>query len=516
MDADNHETGRIENAFLSDIVAHPEDDSPRLIFADWLEDHGEVERAEFIRVQCQAAQLRAGDPLWLTLQDRADDLLAEHEWEWLGPADGLYNWDWRRGFVEKVSVAATANLEPARPQFERHPVREAGFSTPSWDLEKMVATPFLERMERMVFGVPNDESEHRRYQELLLELLASSRLGRLLGLDLGGGSPEGLLATLARQPSLPPLTVLRVEKRLTEEDAIALGSPTLVGLTDVGGFDGMDSAALARLLLTPDRWTGLGLGWEGLAASDLAGLADCPKLQRLVLRWPGDSILSLPPSLEHLEINSVEGEGPRPGVLARSLVGVRLRHLEYRWEPIGQPPDGGDWQELQELLTTVSAPVVDLTLTDFVTDPLPELTRLAGLGSLRSLTLETDVSDAGVEALAGCEELTGLSTLDLGSCISSARLHVLAKAPWLRGLRSFRLHGSAIGDDATVTFLESPLLSRLFSLEMLEAEIGLKTVEFLTGWPGLRRLRRLNLLFNRLPAEAGERLRPHFGRRLSC
>ena len=43
----------MEAGFLADIAAHPEDDAPRLIFADWLEDHGQPERAELIRLQCR-------------------------------------------------------------------------------------------------------------------------------------------------------------------------------------------------------------------------------------------------------------------------------------------------------------------------------------------------------------------------------------------------------------------------------------------------------------------------------
>jgi uncharacterized protein (TIGR02996 family) len=34
-----------ETAFLRDILEHPDDDTPRLIFADWLEDNGDPERA---------------------------------------------------------------------------------------------------------------------------------------------------------------------------------------------------------------------------------------------------------------------------------------------------------------------------------------------------------------------------------------------------------------------------------------------------------------------------------------
>lgn len=40
-----------ETGFLDDIAANPDLDGPRLIFADWCEDNGQVERAEFIRMQ---------------------------------------------------------------------------------------------------------------------------------------------------------------------------------------------------------------------------------------------------------------------------------------------------------------------------------------------------------------------------------------------------------------------------------------------------------------------------------
>ena len=54
----------IEQAFLADIIAHPDDDAPRLIYADWLEENGQPERGEFIRLQIKLATLpgRRGRP----------------------------------------------------------------------------------------------------------------------------------------------------------------------------------------------------------------------------------------------------------------------------------------------------------------------------------------------------------------------------------------------------------------------------------------------------------------------
>jgi uncharacterized protein (TIGR02996 family) len=44
------------DAFLREILDHPDDDATRLRFADWLEENGEPARAEFIRVQCEWAK----------------------------------------------------------------------------------------------------------------------------------------------------------------------------------------------------------------------------------------------------------------------------------------------------------------------------------------------------------------------------------------------------------------------------------------------------------------------------
>ncbi|MBY0515104.1 MAG: TIGR02996 domain-containing protein [Gemmataceae bacterium] len=41
-----------EPALLRAICSHPGDDTPRLVFADWLEERGQPERAEFIRDCC--------------------------------------------------------------------------------------------------------------------------------------------------------------------------------------------------------------------------------------------------------------------------------------------------------------------------------------------------------------------------------------------------------------------------------------------------------------------------------
>ena len=43
-----------EAAFLTAIAANPEDDTARLVYADWLQDRSDP-RAEYVRLEVQAA-----------------------------------------------------------------------------------------------------------------------------------------------------------------------------------------------------------------------------------------------------------------------------------------------------------------------------------------------------------------------------------------------------------------------------------------------------------------------------
>ena len=56
-----------EDPFLLSIAENKNDDFPRLVFADWLEEKGQEERAEFIRVQIELSKL--GNPLLVYLQN---------------------------------------------------------------------------------------------------------------------------------------------------------------------------------------------------------------------------------------------------------------------------------------------------------------------------------------------------------------------------------------------------------------------------------------------------------------
>jgi uncharacterized protein (TIGR02996 family) len=130
-----------EQAFLADIRDHPEDDTPRRIFADWLEERGkpgDADRAEFICAQLALASGReaTANDVALTkerrteLQARADALLKAHRQAWMPPLraimPGLRDEDvtFARGFPSGVTLRSVESLEHAARLASIAPLQE--------------------------------------------------------------------------------------------------------------------------------------------------------------------------------------------------------------------------------------------------------------------------------------------------------------------------------------------------------------------------------------------------------
>src|SRR5437588_3706822 len=94
-----------EMAFRQAIIDNPDDDTRRLIFADWLEERGDP-RAEFIRVQCELARLPDDDERRWELEGREDELLNRYSGAWqnadLGEDGARLRAEFHRGFVEML------------------------------------------------------------------------------------------------------------------------------------------------------------------------------------------------------------------------------------------------------------------------------------------------------------------------------------------------------------------------------------------------------------------------------
>src|SRR5207249_4566878 len=101
-----------EDAFLRAVAEQPADDGPRLVYADWLEEQGDADRAAFIRAQCELARLAPDDPRAEELALAAQDLLTARLGDWLDPFKSfLGEPQFRRGFLEAAEVRHTDAAE---------------------------------------------------------------------------------------------------------------------------------------------------------------------------------------------------------------------------------------------------------------------------------------------------------------------------------------------------------------------------------------------------------------------
>lgn len=148
------------DALLSAILAEPDEDTPRLAYADWLDEVGgekNCARAELIRVQIELNQIPKGARNY-DLEAREKFLLETHREAWLGPLQaegqplrrGMAHGLFRRGFVEVVWMQAGWFIEWAEVLFARVPARELRVTkTAIEELAALVASPYFPRLNTL-------------------------------------------------------------------------------------------------------------------------------------------------------------------------------------------------------------------------------------------------------------------------------------------------------------------------------------------------------------------------------
>jgi uncharacterized protein (TIGR02996 family) len=209
--------------FIRAVLEHPEDDGPRLVFADWLDERGDP-RGAFIRIQCELERLPEADPNRRVLGERAEELRALHEAEWFGRWLKQVKPTWRRGFVHAVACRPTVWLSRAADLLTEHPVREATLT--DWgpipiDRERALSrrlarhapTGQLHRLQLAEFYLNSDDARIYIKGGALAGLREFEvNDGTSLGLDaLRGGWPTVRVTTTVPPPAPP------------EEDAESVG-----------------------------------------------------------------------------------------------------------------------------------------------------------------------------------------------------------------------------------------------------------------------------------------------------
>lgn len=109
-----------EKSFLDAIIAQPDDEALRLVFADWLEENADEEgrdRATLIRLQIQSDKLKPRSRPRQRLEREARTLLKKYDATWVQPIREEYQvWDlvFRAGYLYQVTTGATRFIERAK------------------------------------------------------------------------------------------------------------------------------------------------------------------------------------------------------------------------------------------------------------------------------------------------------------------------------------------------------------------------------------------------------------------
>lgn len=82
-----------DDVFLQAIIENPDEDTLRLRYADYLAGHGQSDRAEFIRIQCELMRMPMTDPRQGNLESRAWGMREDCEGRWLGQCGLPMTWE---------------------------------------------------------------------------------------------------------------------------------------------------------------------------------------------------------------------------------------------------------------------------------------------------------------------------------------------------------------------------------------------------------------------------------------
>ncbi len=443
-----------EAALLAAIRANPDEDTPRLVYADWLDEQdgqSNTARAEYIRLEIQFAR-DFPERRWSKAKDearkRARQLFAKHRNEWFPELYGRKNIlrggrgypDLARGFPYRLLCESGKLLEVGEWLMQLAPITEVEFrSLDDSGLQRLVKSPWV-----------------RGFRDL----------------NLSGYSNAPNWALLADCPYFPEL----------------------VEIVPYGGY--LDTAGAARIAAANPfpklrRFT----VWMNIDADGLAAL------------FGGTAFTGL----HELKLSAHTSGSPIPGVkgVCESHALRALKSFDMSWHPTpnltAMLTTSTFWHGLEEL-DLLRNDLGDKDLTQFLNTP----------SQLRRLELDDNkITTKGAKFLAEHPALANITTLDLSrNAIGNAGLAALVNSPHARNLQRLEISTCGIGLPGITALAESPHMANLRELVMHSNEVGLPGIRALCASPHLRGL--TYLYFGRTTATGKKELRARFGQSVSC
>lgn len=458
---------------------NPADDTSRLILADWLEENGQPQRAEYVRLQL----LSKGNvyPNWYPGQvvDKARELRLQKKnvrlWTNASLHDGT---DWFHfdnnaggpaGRFERGTIRLYCALTELPSVFERLPNNAIPWLE-HLDFGGFEKTDALETVLRMPemhaftsFGVSSAEAAEAGPVPDVDWLDQK----HIRSLDLNGNGTGPVCSRLATASALRPFKLsVSPDPNDTEGWRSLMNSPVLSEVRSYSNSVLADSPVLATLARAPHlaRLERLSLDLFDFyySAESLTALFNSPNLTNLAdLRVIGFS-------------GPVHGIGP---AIAESKVIRKLQTLDLGFNVVST----------EDAVVLACSPALD---------------------NLRSLSFSSGaITDAGVVALADSPHLCRLEILDL-SCtgISDVALTAIANSPNLRKLRRLYVCRCAFTERGVRALASSPFLTELEDLDLALNSLAEGVLDALASSTTLGNLRSLRIGNNNVHADSFARL----------
>jgi uncharacterized protein (TIGR02996 family) len=527
----------MSSALLASILASPDDDLPRLVYADWLDENGDPARAEFIRTQIELANLPDHDPRYRQLEDREHELLSEHEAGWISDLPSrVHEWEWRRGFVDEVAGDSWQLTQLSGDISTTHPVGRvrcigprAGYGVHPLD---WLDSPWPKELRRFavtnadfhsdVLAVFLNAAEPQHMVEL--EYVYCGSLPELAGLFQFNCLKQQLRTLRAGGRPTNPVPAQWYGDVDTADLCRALRESPLAHLTC---FDaGITSDGLRHLLAAPfaGRLKHLDISDNPIAPDAYRAFEQChPNMRLDKLDVSGTPLagISLEPllaarsleALTKLEMNGCGSARRNMEVLSRSAFWNQATELRAHSGTIPA-------STLEPLCQSAGPPglrLLDLADNYLRTEGVRMLCEAPWAGSLTWLALSRNyLDDESCEVLAKSGRFTNLRTLHLahhngrqegadGERITTTGVRALAAAPSLANLRLLTLSYTDVCTVGVYIALNEAHW-KLFGLGVSGCNLQPITVRALTRTPNLARLVWLDLSDN--PGLGGQALRP--------
>jgi uncharacterized protein (TIGR02996 family) len=198
-----------EPALLAAVCANPDEDTPRLVYADWLDEYGQTERAEFIRLQCAPEPDEAQE-------ERVAELEERNRIKWLTglPQFPHARWAFRRGFPERLEADGNVFLD-RYGAFARVPWLR---SLCLWELSATHVRDFVSRTwppqwdELELYGLVRDAFNRTAVAMSVAALTKCAQLRQVRRLHLSAlPLTDETVAALAESPNLDNLQRLQID-----------------------------------------------------------------------------------------------------------------------------------------------------------------------------------------------------------------------------------------------------------------------------------------------------------------